>query len=230
MMRIKAGAIMLLVAAQILATGAIKISAQTPTVGLTESYSNTIHQFDEITTEGLAEDFALPVKSCTYSANPVCSGTCNETLSEIELDDQQESHAPEIQPAPTIQQVVPAQAASDSANLDSEGIFNSVNQYRISLGLAPFEQETSVCELAQARSSEIIAETQNGTLHMGLYNRGLPYWIWENAKYGSDEEGTVTWWKSSPLHHQSIVGDYKYSCVKCTGSYCAQLFTSFAPK
>ena len=115
-------------------------------------------------------------------------------------------------------------------NLDTEKIFSLVNEYRAKLALPGFEKNEEVCQLAQTRSTEIVAEIQNGTLHSGLYNRPLAYWIWENAKYGSDEAGTVAWWLSSPVHHQSIVGDYKYSCVACTGSYCSELFTSFVPK
>ncbi|HVT01514.1 MAG TPA: CAP domain-containing protein [Patescibacteria group bacterium] len=122
------------------------------------------------------------------------------------------------------------QYASDSAVLDSDKIFNLINQFRSSIGLTPFQKDDKVCELAQTRSTEIPAEIGNGTLHSGLYNRNLPYWIWENAKYGSNEEGTVAWWLASPIHHESIVGNYQYSCVKCTGSYCSELFTSYEPK
>ena len=123
-----------------------------------------------------------------------------------------------------------AQGESDSTELNSERIFELVNQYRTSQDLAPFERDDKVCELTQARSSELGAELNNGTIHSGLYGRGLPYWIFENAKVGSNEEGTVAWWISSPLHHQSIVGDYKFSCARCTGNHCSQLFTSFSPK
>lgn len=117
-----------------------------------------------------------------------------------------------------------------TVTLDSEKIFGMVNDYRIKVGLTPFEEENSVCSLAQVRATEISDEISNGSLHSGLYNRPLPYWIWENAKYGSNEEGTVAWWLASRVHRQSIVGDYKFSCVKCAGTYCSQLFTSFAPK
>jgi uncharacterized protein YkwD len=139
------------------------------------------------------------------------------------------SQTTQITPLPTMA-ALNSTYASDSAILNSDLIFDLVNQYRSSLGKAPFEKDAGVCELAATRSNEIIAEIGNGTLHSGLYNRGLPYWIFENAKYGSNEEGTVAWWLASPIHHQSIVADYKYSCVKCTGSYCSELFTSYAPK
>lgn len=128
-------------------------------------------------------------------------------------------------PTPTQSEPVPQESS-----LDSDRIFDLINQHRASQGLTPFELEASVCELAQERSTELAGELVNGTIHSGLYNRNLPYWIWENAKVGSSEDETVAWWLSSPLHHQSIVGDYKYSCAKCQGTNCTQLFTSFVAK
>ncbi len=125
---------------------------------------------------------------------------------------------------PSEAQVPPAQT------LDSDKIFDFVNQHRAALGLIPFEREESVCQLAIARSTELSGELANGSIHSGLYGRNLPYWIWENAKVGSNEEETVAWWISSPIHYQSMIGDYKYSCVKCTGNNCSQVFTSFSPK
>lgn len=122
------------------------------------------------------------------------------------------------------------QALENNTVLDSEKIFNLVNQYRVSLGLSPLEKDDKVCELAETRSRELVGELSSGTLHSGLYNRNLPYWIFENAKVGSNEEDAVAWWISSPIHRQSIVGDYKFSCVKCTGTYCSQIFTGFVPK
>lgn len=150
------------------------------------------------------------------------------TLAEVETIENQ-PQTTDVTPLPTMAPLENQYASAD-AILDSDKIFNLVNQYRGSRGLAVFERNDAVCELAQTRSSEIITEIGNGTLHSGLYNRPLPYWIFENAKYGSNEEGTVAWWLASPIHHHSIVSDYKYSCVKCTGSYCTQLFTSFSPK
>ncbi|MBI4092260.1 MAG: hypothetical protein HY427_03590 [Candidatus Levybacteria bacterium] len=134
---------------------------------------------------------------------------------------------PEILVTPTSNPVEPV---LQQQNLNSDRIFDLINQHRASQGLAPFELEVSVCELAKARSAELAGELVNGTIHSGLYNRNLTFWIWENAKVGSNEDETVAWWISSPLHHQSIVGNYKYSCVKCSGNNCSELFTSFSPK
>lgn len=114
--------------------------------------------------------------------------------------------------------------------VDAGVIFDLINKYRAGLGLPPFEREDKLCSLALARSAELSNELANGTLHSGLYNRSLPYWVWENAKVGSDEQATVQWWINSPIHNASLVGDYKYSCGACSGNRCSQLFTSYSPK
>ncbi len=243
----KAGIITFLVAVFYFATGTIaQTNAQTPT-GLQLSYPNTISAFDELPISNLQVAPVLSSSKCSsFEAPQECSQVCTGPVPVIDETDEikAENSRPieTIEPitqepitedltlsSPTITPIV-EEPKSDSSILDSDKIFDLVNQYRNSVGLASFERENSVCELASARSSEIISEIASGVLHSGLYNRPLPYWIWENAKYGSNEEGTVAWWIASPIHHKSIVGDYKYSCVKCTGSYCSQLFTSFAPK
>lgn len=178
----------------------------------------------------------------------VSTPLCDEFLTQSCIGLQKEPEIPQIQSSviissprnvefrsagqtePTAPTPTQSEPVHQEPSLDSDGIFDLVNQYRTSKGLTPFERENSVCELAQIRSTELAGELANGTIHSGLYNRNLPYWIWENAKVGSNEEEIVIWWLSSPLHHQSIVGDYKYSCVKCQGTNCTQLFTSFVAK
>lgn len=120
--------------------------------------------------------------------------------------------------------------APNDAVVDSNKIQDLINGFRTSIGLTPFLRDDNVCTLAKTRSTELAGELARGVLHSGLYNRNLPYWIWENAKVGSDEAGTVTWWLNSPIHRASIEGNYKYSCGACTGSYCSQLFTNYEPK
>lgn len=121
---------------------------------------------------------------------------------------------------------------ADSANLDSDTILNLINAHRASIGKAAFQKEEALCSLAKVRSAELQGELFEGKgyLHSGLYNRNLPYWITENAKWGSNEAGTVRWWLNSPIHRRAIEGDYIYSCGACQGSKCSQLFTSYTPK
>jgi len=134
-------------------------------------------------------------------------------------------------PIDVIQTPTPVQTfVAGPSTVNPDAIFELINSHRKSIGLPLFEKDDKVCALAAIRTTEITAELGKGTLHSGLYNRNLPYWIFENAKAGTDEKDTVNWWLHSPIHRASIDGDYKYSCVACSGSYCSQLFTSFSPK
>jgi uncharacterized protein YkwD len=137
-----------------------------------------------------------------------------------------------ITPTPNIETRAPENnVPADSANLNSDLIFTLINQHRVEIGKIPFQKDDELCRLAQTRSVELHDELfVNGNLHSGLYNRNLPYWITENAKWGSNEAGTVQWWLNSPIHRAAIEGDYTYSCGACTGSQCSQLFTSYTPK
>lgn len=168
---------------------------------------------------------------------------CDELLKQSCIQNAQVQEAPQIQSSVIISspqnefpkesaQTVPViiQSSSEGTELNADRIFDLINQYRASLGLSAFEKNDEVCSLTQIRSTELAAELASGTVHSGLYGRNLPYWIWENAKVGSNEDEAASWWLSSSLHRKSIVGDYKFSCVKCTGNNCSQLFTSFSPK
>lgn len=121
---------------------------------------------------------------------------------------------------------------ADAQDLNSEMILELINAHRASIGKAPFQKDEALCSLAKTRSYELQGELFEGKgyLHSGLYNRNLPYWITENAKWGSNEAGTVRWWLNSPIHRKAIEGDYSYSCGACSGSKCSQLFTSYTPK
>ena len=120
---------------------------------------------------------------------------------------------------------------AESANLNSDIILDMINAHRTKIGLTPFQKDEALCKLAATRSQELHEELfVNGNLHSGLYNRNLPYWITENAKWGSNEAGTVQWWLHSPIHRRAIEGDYVYSCGACNGTQCSQLFTSYTPK
>lgn len=121
---------------------------------------------------------------------------------------------------------------AEGATLDDNLIFSLINDHRTQMGLPAFQKDDALCSLARTRSTELHGELfeGKGALHSGLYNRNLPYWITEDAKWGSNEAGTVKWWLNSPIHRRAIEGTYTYSCGACTGSQCSQLFTSYTPK
>lgn len=144
---------------------------------------------------------------------------------------------PIVTEIPTVTPATNAQIPQDMVpatgnNIDSNLIFDLINSHRASIGKPAFLKDDALCSLAQVRSVELYGELfgNAGYLHSGLYNRGLPYWITENAKWGSNEAGTVQWWLNSPIHRSAIDGDHVYSCGACQGSQCSQLFTSYSPK
>lgn len=138
--------------------------------------------------------------------------------------------------APTVTPIDPQNPTSNLGangnNNNSDAIFEMINAHRAKIGKAAFIKDSGLCSLAATRSLELHGELFEGKgyLHSGLYNRNLPYWITENAKYGSNETGTVQWWLNSPIHRRAIEGDYTYSCGACNGTQCSQLFTSYTPK
>lgn len=138
---------------------------------------------------------------------------------------------PTIVPDPTQQAPLHNFSATQPQNLNADLILELINAHRAKIGKTAFQKDGALCSLAQTRSTELYDELfVKGGLHSGLYNRNLPYWVTENAKYGSNEAGTVQWWLNSPIHRSAIEGDSVYSCGACQGTQCSQLFTSYTPK
>ncbi len=120
---------------------------------------------------------------------------------------------------------------TNTPSLNADLIFNMINDHRVALGLPKVEKEDKLCQLAQMRAPEGIAEVfKTGAIHSGLYNRNIPFWITENMKYGTSELEAFTWWLNSYIHRKAIEGNYKYSCGACSGNLCVQEFTNYQPK
>lgn len=116
------------------------------------------------------------------------------------------------------------------AGLDAEVLFNLVNSYRVSRGLAPFEKHPDLCALGDSRGPELMGEISNGDIHGGLRRRNMPYWVTENMKYGGNEQEVLNWWLNSPIHSAAIHGSTKYACTHCSGPVCIMLFSDFVYK
>lgn len=117
-------------------------------------------------------------------------------------------------------------------SLNSDIIFEMINNHRKEMGLPAYEKEDRLCALAKERGPELYDEIfVTGNIHGGLYARNLPYWITENMKYGADENSVFSWWLSSYIHRKAIESpNFQYSCGECYGNTCIQLFTSYMPK
>jgi len=188
-----------------------------------------LSQVDRVA-KAVASESATTNLEFSYSTEPTYySGT----LSDVEPTPADESTPIEsLAPTPVTSQIPQDLIPAMGINLDSDLIFQLINQHRAEIGKPAFVKDEALCSLATTRSNELHGELFEGKgyLHSGLYNRNLPYWITENAKWGSNEAGTVQWWLHSPIHRSAIEGDYAYSCGACQGSMCSQLFTSYTPK
>lgn len=145
-------------------------------------------------------------------------------------------NSPTPTPPPTVvkQQVLAAktsQSTDKPPSLNTDVIFNMINNYRASVGLPAFQKEDRLCELARERGPELYNEIfGTGTIHGGFYARNIPFWITENMKYGGSEQSVFDWWMGSTIHRKAIDSNFLYSCGECYGNSCVQLFTSYVPK
>lgn len=215
---LKAGRIVLLVCALLSLTGAKETYAKNPNF---KDFSPNVSSCSSV---------LISTDMCTELESHACLTPVKNMEKQIQaavlIAAPKEAKKETVQNPVLIEEAIKVQTPQNNPEI----IFELINKYRQSLNLPIFERDEKVCSLAVARSTELAGELSNGVLHSGLYNRNLPYWIWENAKVGSNEEETVRWWINSPIHNSSLVGDYKYSCGACSGNYCSQLFTSFVPK
>lgn len=137
----------------------------------------------------------------------------------------------EEHPSPTPSYTyVPSLPASSNATLDAELIFQKINSIRQQNGLPAFQQDSRLCALATSRAPEIPNEIVTGTMHQGMYARNLPYWNTENIIDINTVDAAVNWWMNDYIHRVSILGNYAYSCVACSGTACAEEFSNFEPK
>lgn len=168
--------------------------------------------------------------------------TKNFLISSVYAKDTKQNSLPT--PTPTIEYSKPLKTDLSSSSaaltvnpieqnhqLNSDILYNLVNQYRRNIGLYEFKKTPELCQLAQERSTEIYNEifiTRN--MHSGLYSRDLPYRITENIIYANTEEEALRWWLNSHVHRHAIESNYKYSCLACSGNSCSELFTSYEIK
>lgn len=120
--------------------------------------------------------------------------------------------------------------SSNPGGLNADTLFNMVQDYRTANNLPPFQKDDRACNVAEARAPQVQEEIDDGHMHSGLRAMNLPYWNSENIITMRTEEEAFNWWIHDPIHHEAIVGDYKYSCLACSGNACAEEFTNFQPK
>lgn len=130
---------------------------------------------------------------------------------------------------PSTQQI--PESPEYKSELDAAKLFVLINEYRTQNNLSSFQEDERICSVAAERAPELYNEILGDSwMHKGFYDRNLPYWATENIIYEFSEEKALNWWKNSSIHNKALLGDYQYSCVRCQGNTCSQIFTNFQEK
>ncbi|MEK7605315.1 MAG: hypothetical protein AAB478_02195 [Patescibacteria group bacterium] len=128
-------------------------------------------------------------------------------------------------------EVLAAEDQVSSSQLSADVLFNLVNATRANYGLAPFQKDDRICNVAVSRAPELDSEIWvTRTMHAGFYARNLPYWATENVISTRTEQQALNWWMHSPVHRSALLGNWKYACVACSGKSCSMIFTNFDMK
>lgn len=110
-------------------------------------------------------------------------------------------------------------------NSDKEWLL--IQNWRKSQNLREYMKDERLCKIANDRAIETnsLGQTDN---HAGLIERysNYPYVISENVTGSTSEEGILNNWLDSVPHAKALKTNYNYSCVKCDGIWCVQIFSN----
>jgi len=117
--------------------------------------------------------------------------------------------------------------AAAGGGLQSEVLFAMINATRAQSGLPVFEKSDATCSMANVRAPEIYNEVFGSSyMHAGFRARNQGYSMNENIISIRTEQEAVNWWLNSPVHRASLLGNYKYSCISCSGNSCSEIFSN----
>lgn len=111
-------------------------------------------------------------------------------------------------------------------NLDSDKLFQLVNEWRTQNGYQPYIVDERLCKIASDRADDLI----NDFSHQDLYDKysNYPYVMQENIVHSETSESVaLKWWLNSPSHLAGLQKPYVYSCIRCYKNDCSQIFSSF---
>jgi uncharacterized protein YkwD len=129
--------------------------------------------------------------------------------------------SPTSTPEPTAQVIVP---------ISAEKLMSTVNNWRSTQGFQVYTSNNQVCSLASKRASDArINFSHDGFIESIplFFSSEKRIYLAENLSKGYDtEQETLDSWLTSTEHRKNLDADYKYSCIRCEGSYCAQIFAN----
>lgn len=105
-------------------------------------------------------------------------------------------------------------------------LWNLINDWQIKQGWKPYIEHQKLCEITEKR----LIEVKNDWSH----SQFKKHWteidyldLGENlAKDFSTEEQMLESWLNSPTHLANLTKYHTYSCLRCDGSRCVQMFVN----
>ena len=116
--------------------------------------------------------------------------------------------------------------------LNTDLIFDLINDHRTSKGLPAYQKDDRLCSIAQKRAPQLNNEMfGGGYVHQGFNQMDLDHWITENMVHQPSEQSALNWWLNSSLHRRAVEStSHTHSCGICSGNTCIQLFTGWIEK
>lgn len=126
---------------------------------------------------------------------------------------------------------IPESTPASGSRLNSQVLFQLVNDHRQAQNLPPFQESPELCQIAHNRAPELDNEIFGDSyIHAGFDALNLDFRVTENMISQETEAAALNWWLNSSIHRKAILSGASHACVSCGGRSCAMLFSSFEPK
>lgn len=124
---------------------------------------------------------------------------------------------------------VTPQVQAQEVTLSSDGLWNTIQNWRKSQGIKQYIKSEKLCEIAEFRSKEIVQHYN----HEGFPKVVRTYCgdkcnveYSENIAQGPiNDLECLNGWLNSPPHAAALHKNYTYSCVAVNGIYAVQIFS-----
>lgn len=118
---------------------------------------------------------------------------------------------------------------TDAKMSEEEQLWNLVQNFKVETS-KPYIKSQELCEIALERSKQVQISYNHDAFKINgdyYYERsGFNYFSENISSYGNPKDGFQAW-LDSPSHREALEADYTHSCIKCSGTYCVQIFGKY---
>ena len=115
-------------------------------------------------------------------------------------------------------------------DLDASTLYSLIQKWRADNGLNQYETAEGLCKIASLRLEQVKEDWSHSQFQGN--------WTWEYtkmARVGENLAKDYTFeglllidWLKSPTHRANLDDkNFDYSCIRCSGTYCVQMFGSY---